>query len=132
MFRRAAVLGLLIATVTTTTASAADKTVNGTQTNVWSPATTTVALNDRVRWHNSSTSRPHTSSSNLFNLWSYEILNPGDTSPYFQFQHAGAFAYRCDIHGSMTGSVKVRLSFTRDSQGRYVIRVGRANAPSGF
>jgi plastocyanin len=131
MIRRATVAGLLIAVVTTGTAMAADRTVGATQTDTFSPTTTTVALNDRVRWSNTSTSRPHTSSSDLFNLWSYDISNPGSTSPFFQFQHAGRYAYHCDIHGSMTGSVKVKLSYTR-SGSTYTIRVARINAPTGF
>ncbi len=132
MIRRAAVSGLLIAVLASGTASAATKTVNGTQASTFMPRSTKVALNDLVRWKNTSTSRQHTSSSDLFNAWSVSMINPGSTSPAVLFQHAGSFAYHCDIHSLMTGNVKVKLTFTRNSSGSITVRFARANAASGF
>ena len=132
MIRRAAIAGLLIAVLASGTVSAATKTVNATQANAFMPRSTTVALNDFVKWKNTSTSKQHTSSSDLFNMWSVSMINPGSTSGAVLFQHAGLYAYHCDIHGSMTGSVKVKLTFTRNSNGTITVRFARVNAASGF
>ncbi|HUS22180.1 MAG TPA: hypothetical protein VMZ66_09245 [Aeromicrobium sp.] len=131
MIRRAAIAGLLMAVLATGTVSAATRTVNATDDDTFILRSTTVALNDSVQWRNTSPDRQHTSSSDLFSMWSLN-LNPGTTSGTVLFQHAGLFAYHCDFHGNMTGSIKVKLTFTRNSNGTITVRFARANAASGF
>jgi plastocyanin len=130
MIRRAAVAALLMVVVATGSALAATKMVDATSSNTFNPVTSLAALGDTVQWSNPST-RNHTSSADLFNLWSFNLPR-GGPSQSFAFKHAGLYAYHCDIHGTMTGRVRVKLRFTRNSNGSITVRMATENPATGF
>jgi plastocyanin len=136
VFRRIALIVALVALLITPTPVAAATTIvniNGAQ-NAFVPSTTTVMFNDSVQWKNNSATRDHTSSSDLFNLWS-EPLPAGSQSDAILFPRAGTFAYHCDFHPTMRGSIKVTMSIsdTAPMVGQQVtIDFASLAAPSGF
>lgn len=69
------------------------------------PDTLTVAVGTTVTWVSADPSLPHTSTSDD-DLWSSETLNEGDEFP-FTFEEAGTFAYFCEVHPEMTGTIVV-------------------------
>jgi hypothetical protein len=69
------------------------------------PPAVTVYRGETVRWTNSATIRPHTTSS-LTGVWDSGTLAPGQSFS-FTFAAAGDYDYRCLIHPSMTGRITV-------------------------
>lgn len=72
----------------------------------FNPQTVTISQGSTVRWTNTA-NRNHTSTSNT-NLWSTTI-GPGQSFS-FTFNSVGTFAYHCNIHPIMTGTVNVIAS----------------------
>ena len=68
------------------------------------PADLSVKVGDTVVWTNTG-GAPHTSSSDT-GAWDTGTLSPGGTGS-FTFTTAGTFAYHCNIHTSMHGTVTV-------------------------
>ena len=109
-------------------ATAATKTVNA-QGFAFVGGSPTIAQGDEVSWDNQGAAH-HTSTRSAFPGW----IGPtaGQRQPR-TFTQAGAFAYRCTIHGSMTGTIKVRIKASPSSGGAstsFTITVGQGNAAS--
>jgi plastocyanin len=129
---RVALAGVLLMLLSASSVSAATRQVEvfnfGFNSN-----NLTVAMGDSVRWHNGSTST-HTSTANQFGMWNMTLAR-GATSAPILLQRGGSFGYRCTIHSSMTGKIAVRIRATPTTGStatNFVIRVGLANAPSGY
>ena len=91
----------------------------------------TIAQGDEVNWDNQGGSG-HTSTRSAFPGWNLDLA-AGDSGSH-TFTQAGAFAYRCTIHGSMTGTIKVRIKASPSSGSAtttFTITVGTARAASG-
>ncbi len=73
----------------------------------FSPATMTVKVGTTVIWTNNA-SVPHTSTSDAGSAvtWDSGLINPGSTFS-FTFTRAGTFAYHCNVHAYMHGSIVV-------------------------
>jgi plastocyanin len=73
----------------------------------FSPATTTIKVGMTVVWTNAS-STPHTSTSDAGSAvtWDSGLINTGSTFS-FTFTRAGTFAYHCNVHAYMHGSIVV-------------------------
>ena len=69
------------------------------------PGTLTVAVGTTVTWVSADPNIPHTSSSDD-EIWSSGTLNEGDEFP-FTFDEPGTFAYFCEVHPTMTGTIVV-------------------------
>jgi plastocyanin len=69
------------------------------------PDTLTVAVGTTVTWVSADPDLPHTSTSDD-ELWASGTLNEGDEFP-FTFEEAGTFAYFCEVHPAMTGTIVV-------------------------
>jgi len=65
----------------------------------FSPSMLTVNVGDTVTWTNTSTTTPHTVTSDI-GLFASGNLNPGQTFSY-TFATPGTYAYKCDYHQSM-------------------------------
>ena len=126
----AALLSLLLAGPV----SAATQTVTANDDN-FSPSSRSVPLGDKVHWDNPSAgSHRHTSTSNSTNpiSWNFNMPDGTGLSPTVTFGHSGSFAYHCDVHSSMKGSVSVRMSSTRIDPNSWTVRSASASAPAGF
>ena len=75
--------------------------MNGGQS--FSPATASVTVGQTVAWVNAD-SIAHTATGSSFNTG---ILQPGATSAPITMGSAGSFAYHCEIHPTMTGTLNV-------------------------
>lgn len=71
----------------------------------FSPNPLTVPVGTRVVWTNMQTGVPHTVTSDT-GLWDSGTVQPGGTFA-FTFTTAGTFAYHCNIHPTMHGTVMV-------------------------
>ncbi len=71
----------------------------------FAPATITVPVGTQVVWTNKQAGVPHTTTSDT-GVWDSGNLNTGATFS-FTFKEAGTFAYHCNIHPSMHGTVVV-------------------------
>jgi plastocyanin len=71
----------------------------------YSPNPATVAAGQTVSWVNKD-SLPHTATSNT-GAFTTGLLAPGQTSAPITMGTPGAFAYHCEVHPSMTGSLAV-------------------------
>jgi plastocyanin len=69
------------------------------------PETLTVPVGTTVTWVSADPSLPHTATSED-EIWFSGTLNEGDEFP-FTFDEAGTFAYFCEVHPSMTGTIVV-------------------------
>ena len=97
---------------TTTTTGAADVTITimGMDgANSFAPNPGAVAVGKTVAWHNAD-SVGHTATGNGFDTG---LIAPGGTSSPIPFDNAATYAYRCTVHPSMTGLLKVGDSDTR-------------------
>ena len=133
MIRRAAIAAMFLMLLSTASVSAATKTVQVFNFG-YNPSPTKVKLGTIVTWHNGTAATTHTSTADLFGLWS-EGMSPGTTSDPVAFKQAGSFAYHCTVHASMHGKVNVRMKATPTTgtlTTTYVIRFATINAPSGF
>lgn len=70
----------------------------------FSPGVLTVHVGDIVTWTNTSSSIPHTVTSQ--GVWDSGNMKPGDSFSY-QFQTPGTFSYVCSYHSVMTGTIVV-------------------------
>lgn len=69
------------------------------------PETVTVAAGTTVTWVSADPNLPHTSNSED-EVWFSGTLNEGDEFS-FTFEEPGTFAYFCEVHPTMTGSIVV-------------------------
>src|SRR3954468_1375344 len=74
--------------------------------NFFSPATSTLSVNDSVQW--TWAGSPHSSTSDT-PLWDSGILGTGSTFTR-QFTTAGSFPYHCSVHGGQVGTVTVQAA----------------------
>ncbi len=81
-------------------------TILGGANGSFSPRNDSVAVGTTITW-TMSTSTPHTVTSNQVGLFASGTLSNGDTFTH-TFNTAGDFGYRCSIHPSMTGLIRVR------------------------
>ncbi len=133
MFRRAALAALLLIVLSTASVSAATHQVEIFNFG-YNPTPLKIKIGESAKWHNGTASTTHTTSADLFALWNM-TLPAGSTSSNVAFQHAGSFAYHCNIHGQMHGLVSVKMKAsakTGTMSTTFVIKVATANAPSGF
>lgn len=72
----------------------------------FAPSSLTVQVGDTVVWTNHDTATHTVDSTDGGPLASDNLGNGGTYS--FTFDAAGTYAYRCGLHGSMTGSVTVQ------------------------
>lgn len=70
------------------------------------PQTVTIAAGTTVTWTNTGNAT-HTATSTSGNVFDSKTLRNGQTFS-FKFDQAGTFAYRCEIHPSMTGTITVQ------------------------
>ncbi len=73
--------------------------------NVFEPATITISVGDTVTWRNTD-NVPHTSTSED-ELWDSGALGAGEEFS-FTFEEAGTYAYFCEFHPGMEGTVVVQ------------------------
>ena len=133
MIRRVAIGVTMLFLLSTASVSAATKTIQ-VFNSAYSPTPVKVKLGTNVNWHNAESSLTHTSTSDLFGLWS-EGMSAGTTSDTVAFKQSGSFAYHCTIHSFMHGKVNVRMRATPTTgtlTTTYVIRFATINAPAGF
>jgi plastocyanin len=71
----------------------------------FNPDELTIAAGTTVTWENTDASLPHTSNSDD-EVWESGTLNEGDEFS-FTFEEAGTFAYFCQVHPTMTGTIVV-------------------------
>jgi len=69
------------------------------------PETVTVTAGTTVTWVSADPNLPHTSNSED-EVWFSGTLNEGDEFS-FTFEEPGTFAYFCEVHPTMTGSIVV-------------------------
>jgi len=134
MFRRALIGAALFSLVLAGPAMAATSTVTASD-DFFSPSSKSVPLGDRVNWTNPAAgSHRHTSTANVSNpvKWNFNMPDGSGVSPTVTFGHVGSFAYHCDVHASMKGSVSVRMSATRIDANSWTVRAGSSSAPAGF
>jgi plastocyanin len=74
----------------------------------FSPSTITIRAGDSVTWSNS-TDAPHTVSADSSGPMHSSILNQGG-SYRTTFNTAGTFAYHCEVHSYMHGTVRVEAA----------------------
>ena len=97
---------LLVAGITVSAANSPAQIVNcPTATACYSPNPIQLAVGSTVTWMNT-TSISHTATSDT-GAWNTGTLTPGGTSAATTFNTAGTFAYHCNFHPDMHGSVIV-------------------------
>lgn len=130
--RRATPLGLLLALVLQSSASAAEVTVV-IDNFFFSPESVTIRQGDTVTWNNEGGTHTTTGDHPL-NYWQSGTMSNGESFS-FQFTAAGAFPYHCDFHGGMDGTVSVKLRAAPRSGPvgtTFVIKLATENATSPF
>ena len=119
------------------TVSAASATVS-VKDNQFLNSSPTIDFGDFVAWTcNLDTNNPHTATSNTLNDNPFDISLPPDcgTSTGVNFARAGSFGYHCEIHGSMRGTIAVRMmsSDTSPNVNQLItLTFATSGAPSGF
>ncbi len=112
--KRVLVLGLVLASLlaacsgesTDTTESAGgDEQRIEIANQAFDPETVTVAVGTTVTWVSADPNLPHTSNSED-EIWFSGTLNEGDEFP-FTFDEPGTYAYFCEVHPTMTGTIVV-------------------------
>lgn len=112
--KRVLVLGLVLASMlaacsgesTDTTESAGgDEQRIEIANQAFDPETVTVAVGTTVTWVSADPNLPHTSNSED-EIWFSGTLNEGDEFP-FTFDEPGTYAYFCEVHPTMTGTIVV-------------------------
>ena len=133
MIRRAAIAATMLILLSTASVSAATRTIQVFDFG-FSPTPTKVKLGTSVNWHNGSATNTHTSSEDVWGLWS-EGISPGTTSASIAFRQSGTWTYHCFIHVQMHGTIKVRMK-ANPTKGtlntNFVIQFATINAPNGF
>jgi plastocyanin len=74
--------------------------------NEYNPRTAFACVNQPVRWQNDALTVSHTSTSNT-DLWDSGVLLPGESFT-FTFTEPGTYAYHCDLHPWMIGTIAIR------------------------
>lgn len=129
-FRRAMPIFALATLLLTAPVSAAERTVD-VQEYSFAPGGVTAALGDQVTWVNKG-DQDHTSTRSAFPSWSLSV-SLGDSASR-TFRQSGTFAYICNIHHSMHGTVKVPAQASPSGGGTsttFTIRVASVEASSG-
>ncbi len=93
----------IFGSATSTAAADVAVTINGF---AFMPATMTVPVGTRVVWTNQQAQVPHTVTSDTAGIFDSGILQTGMTFA-FTFNQAGTFAYHCNVHPNMRGTVVV-------------------------
>ena len=102
----AVLLALALLSLAALPAQAASQAVNITGF-AFSPATVNVSVGDTVTWTNNEPGAvPHTASSDTAGVFDSGNLGTGQSFSR-TFTQAGTFAYHCNVHPGMTGSVIV-------------------------
>jgi len=97
---------VLVAGLTVSAANSAAQIVNcSTATACYNPNPIQVTVGSTVTWMNT-TSISHTATSDT-GAWNTGTITPGGTSAATTFNTAGTFAYHCNFHPDMHGSVIV-------------------------
>jgi plastocyanin len=135
--RRIAVLAALAALlVMPLPAYAATSTVTLSDSmNSFQSGSPTINFGDGVQWQTNSTTNPHTSTADKFNLWDLNLPTGSNTYGPVSFPRAGGFAYHCEVHGGMRGTVRVRMMASDNTPmvGQTIsILFAATNAPAGF
>jgi plastocyanin len=115
-------------------AASATVTVSG-NTRAFSGGSPTIDLGGTVAWQTFATTVKHTTTADKFAMWSYELPIGNSTSPSVEFDRAGGFAYHCQIHPGMRGTVLVRMwaEDTTPVIGQMItIHFAMSAAPSGY
>ncbi len=134
MIRRSALTGVLLLMLSTASVSAASGQTVDVYNYYFTPTPATITLGAAAVWHNTTLHTSHTSTADLFSLWS-RSLAPLVTSAPVNFQHSGTFAYHCMIHSTMHGKIKVKMAAaptSGPSSTNFVIVFATTNAASGF
>ena len=93
----------IFGSATSTAAADVAVTINGF---AFMPASITVPVGTRVVWTNQQAQVPHTVTSDTAGVFDSGTLQTGMTFA-FTFNQAGTFAYHCNIHPNMHGTVVV-------------------------
>jgi len=102
----ALVPALLVASIAASAANSPAQIVNcSTATACYSPNPIRVTVGSTVTWMNN-TSLAHTATSDS-GAWNTGTVAPGATSAAITFNRAGTFAYHCNFHADMHGSLIV-------------------------
>ena len=112
--KRVLVLGLVLAlmlaacsgeSTDTTESAGGDEQRIEIANQAFDPETVTVAVGTTVTWVSADPNLPHTSNSED-EIWFSGTLNEGDEFP-FTFDEPGTYAYFCEVHPTMTGTIVV-------------------------
>ena len=112
--KRVLVLGLFLASMLaacsgesndTTESAGGDEQRIEIANQAFDPETVTVAVGTTVTWVSADPNLPHTSNSED-EIWFSGTLNEGDEFP-FTFDEPGTYAYFCEVHPTMTGTIVV-------------------------
>lgn len=138
MSRRFALIAALAAALLLPgTATATTATVN-VRDNSFVNGSPTILLGGTVAWQRESGGNPHTTTSDKSGLlpnWSMSIPGIGTPTATVEFDRAGGFAYHCEVHPGMRGTVLVQLSpndSTPQVNQTVTITFALASAPSGY
>ena len=110
VIRRVAIGVTMLILLSTASVSAATKTIEVFNFG-YNPSPTKVKLGTYVHVAQRHGPPTHTSTADLFGLWS-EGMSAGTTSDPVAFKQSGSFAYHCTVHASMHGKVNVRMKAT--------------------
>jgi plastocyanin len=133
VIRRAALAALFVLLLSTTTVSAATKTISVDYPN-FSPAGPKIARGTTITWHNLN-SFAHTATSNVPGLWTSVNISANGTTAPLTFNQAGSFLYHCSIHTNMHGKIKVSMTASPSTGTRatqFTLTLGNAAVPAGF
>jgi plastocyanin len=97
--------GLVLAAVASAPAAHAADTSVSINDFAFLPADVTAPVGTSLTWTNAQTGVPHTTTS-LDGVWDSGILRDGGSFS-FTFGQPGDFAYQCDVHPSMRGTVHI-------------------------
>jgi plastocyanin len=133
VIRRASLVAVLLLVMSAASVSAATSTVT-IQNVAYSPATSKVARGTSVVWSNQDPFQ-HTATSDVAGLFTTGFINGGTNSPAIVFGQAGSFAFHCQIHSSMHGTIKVKMSASPKSgtaTTTFTLTLANAAVPSGY
>jgi plastocyanin len=137
MARKAVPLGLLMVVLAQGSAYAATVNVNivsSPSPGAFSPATANLIRGDTVHWTNTTGITHTTTGDSPLNYWNSGNL--ANNATFNQpFPVAGSYAYHCNIHPSMLGTVKVVPTASPTSGTTttvFTITWAGANIPAGF
>jgi plastocyanin len=123
-------LGLLAGIAPPSAAVTHDVTIVGVSSG-FDPAALTIALGDDARWTNGDAIGHTSTQSAGAALWNSGVLGAGDTFSV-TVSAAGTYVYHCNIHASMTGSIRVPPQVSVLADGRIKVVVASEAAEDGF